>query len=137
MTDFAVLFVDDEPLTRKITSRLLSRHFAVVEAESGNSALDYLRATEMNIGVLITDMRMANIDGMSLIKQVSEKYPEISIIASTGDLANYDFADLKKQGRIYDALEKPWDIETALDTIRGAMQQFLDNGNHGTAPSQV
>ena len=107
MPDFSVLFVDDEPLTRKITIRLLSRHFDVIEAESGNTALDYLETVGDTIGVIVTDMKMANIDGMTLIRQVSRDYPDISVIASTGDLATYDFSKMIEDGTIYSALEKP------------------------------
>lgn len=122
MSDFAVLFVDDEPLTRKITVRLLSKHYSVLEADSGIDALDTLRKRDREVGVMITDMKMENMDGMSLIQQVAQEFPDISIIASTGDLTNYDFDKMIESGELFAALEKPWDLADAIETINSAMK---------------
>ena len=122
MSDFAVLFVDDEPLTRKITVRLLSKHYSVLEADSGIDALDTLREHVGEVGVMITDMKMENMDGMSLIQQVAQEFPGISVIASTGDLTNYDFDQMIDNGELFAAIEKPWDLSKAIETINSAMK---------------
>jgi len=125
MSEYSVLFVDDEPLTRRVSMRLLGRHYTVVEADNGKSALECLGRQDTEIGVIITDMKMDEMDGMSLIEKVFTDYPGIPVIASTGDLSNYDFAKLKDEGKIFSALEKPWDFNNALSTIDAAMQSFI------------
>ena len=127
MSDFAVLFVDDEPLTRKITIKLLGRHYSVLEASSGIEALDTLRKHDGGVGVMITDMKMENMDGMSLIQQVAQEFPGISIVASTGDLTNYDFDKMIASGELFAALEKPWDFAHAIETINSAMNACTVN----------
>ena len=58
---------------------------------------------------------------MSLIQQVAQEFPGISIIASTGDLTNYDFQKMIDSAEIFAALEKPWDFTNAIETIDSAM----------------
>jgi CheY-like chemotaxis protein len=126
MSEFSVLFVDDEPLTRRVSMRLLGRHYQVLEADSGVTALACLAQNSADIGVIITDMKMDEMDGMSLIEKVFIDYPDIPVIASTGDLSNYDFPKLMDEGKIFSALEKPWDFHKALSTIDAAMQAFTE-----------
>jgi len=127
MPDFSVLFVDDEPLTRRVSLRLIGRRYPVLEADSGVSAMACLEQQGDNVGVVITDMKMDKMDGMSLIKRLYVEYPNISIIASTGDLSNYEFSKLIDEGKIFSALEKPWNFDAALATIDAAMQAYIKN----------
>jgi len=123
MPDFSVLFVDDEVLTRRVTTRLLSKHCDVFEANGGKSALDILEVHNDKISVVITDMQMDDMNGATLIDKIHVLYPEIPIIASTGDLSNYDFNSLIDDKKIYASIEKPWDFEGALSLIRSALNQ--------------
>ena len=127
MSDLSVLFVDDEPITRKISSRLLGRQYPVIEAEDGQHALNLLATQSDQVGVVITDMKMGNIDGMTLIEILSRDYPLIPIIASTGNLENYDFATLIADGKVFSAIEKPWDLTNALKIVGAAFEQRSRN----------
>ncbi len=124
VSQYSVLFVDDEPITRRISTRILSPHFTVVEAENGEEAKTILEKQGGQVGVIITDIKMEKVDGLSLIEYVASQYPAITIIASTGDFLSYDFDSLIQQGKLHAALEKPWDLDLALTTIRQAMSKF-------------
>ena len=126
MPEFSVLFVDDEPLTRRVTARLLGRHCRVFEAEGGKSALKLLETHEGEINVIITDMQMDDMSGAMLIDKIHDLYPQIPIIASTGDLSNYDFDSLIDNKKIYASIEKPWDFEGALSLIQSAINHNIE-----------
>ncbi|MBX2870416.1 MAG: response regulator [Acidiferrobacterales bacterium] len=122
MNKFSVLFVDDEPLTRKITVRLLSRHYQILEADGGEMALDTLKDKGNDIHVVITDMKMEDMSGMTLIEKISQLELGIPVIASSGDLSNYDFDEAIRSGKLYATIEKPWNFEDALVLIESAVQ---------------
>ena len=124
MSPYCILFVDDEPITRRISTRVLSPHFTVLEAENGEEAKSILLDQGEKIGVVITDIKMEKVDGLSLIEFVASQYPDMTIIASTGDFLSYDFGALIQEGKLHAALEKPWDLDLALKTIRQAMAKF-------------
>src|SRR5689334_8666468 len=78
-----ILFVDDE---ENITKTLL-RHFShlgyhVYSAQSGKEALNILNMEK--IDVIVSDMRMPEMDGTVLLKEVATKWPDISRILLTG-----------------------------------------------------
>ena len=122
MNKFSVLFVDDEPLTRKITVRLLSRHYQILEADGGEMAIKTLNEKAREIRVVITDMKMEDMNGMALIEKISHSYPDIPIIASSGDLSNYDFEEAISSGKLYATIEKPWNFDDALTLIENAIR---------------
>ncbi len=93
-----------------------------MEADGVDSAMHLLEQFNEDISVLITDMRMPKKDGMELIQAVSQLYPKISIVASTGDLSKYDFPLLIEQKTIFAAIEKPWDKDTAIETVKSAVE---------------
>ena len=94
-----------------------------------DEALEILELDNGNIGVIITDINMPNVRGTALIDEVSNLYPNISIIASTGDLSKYDIDDLIQENKLFHALEKPWEKDHALEVVRQAMEAFLTREN--------
>ena len=122
----SILFVDDEPITRRITTRLLRHEYETLEANSVQEALSILSDDCNNIGVVITDMRMPEEDGITLVRKITADYPHISIIATSGDLTKYDLPQLVKDKVIFAVLEKPWNREEAMLTVKAAMAAYLD-----------
>jgi CheY-like chemotaxis protein len=67
-----VLIAEDEPHILRVMSMWLTRQgYRVFEARHGGEALDYLRREPMD--VLISDMNMPGVDGLTLIKKVREE----------------------------------------------------------------
>ena len=80
-----VLLVEDEDAVRSFSARALrNKGYKVLEAASGESALDVLRNAQDPIDLLITDIVMPRMDGPSLIKEVRERRPNIKIICISG-----------------------------------------------------
>src|ERR1039458_5543339 len=77
-----VLIVDDEPNLRKILSAQLSRDgYEVMTAEDGEQGLALLK--EHHIDLVITDLKMPKVDGMTLLRKALELEPELPIVVIT------------------------------------------------------
>jgi two-component system cell cycle sensor histidine kinase/response regulator CckA len=80
-----VLLVEDEDPVRLFTARALrNKGYRVIEAKSGEVALELMAGHSERIDVLITDAVMPVIDGPSLIKLVRDQRPDIRVICISG-----------------------------------------------------
>jgi PAS domain S-box-containing protein len=86
-----VLLVDDEKMVRDVlTGELSDRGFQVIEAENGAAALALLEAGEA-VELIVTDLTMPGIDGVSLIQAAqsgNQRLPAILLTGYAGDTAN-------------------------------------------------
>jgi len=80
-----VLLVEDEDPVRLFSARALrNKGYKVVEARSGEAALDIITAGQERIDLLISDVVMPRMDGPSLIKEVRRLHPEMKVIFISG-----------------------------------------------------
>ncbi len=85
-----ILIVDDEENSRTGLSKILARSgYEVVTAGDGKEALD--KVTEIDCHLVITDMKMPNMGGIELLKQVKKLKPNIGVIMVTayGEVDSY------------------------------------------------
>ncbi len=102
-----VLVADDEPNLRRVLSAQLARDgFEVHGAEDGEQALKIL--AEHHIDVVITDLRMPKLDGMSLLKRIVAEYPDIPVIMITAHGTVNTAVEALKRGA-FDYVTKPFD----------------------------
>lgn len=91
---YKILIVDDEDLIRTgLISRIDHHGFefdVVMEASNGREALELIEKYRPNI--VITDVRMPDVDGIELIKNAMEFYPEIKFIIISG-YAEFEYAE--------------------------------------------
>ncbi len=79
-----ILLVDDEPSIRLVLSAVLQSHgFTVDLAEDGFAALRAMRSAVPDL--LVTDLRMPNMNGFELLATVREKYPTMPALAISGE----------------------------------------------------
>jgi len=80
-----VLVVDDEASIRDLLSKTLAlAEYEVETAPDGNAALERLRETHGAVDLLIADLKMPGMDGLSLIRQVKRIKADLPIIIITG-----------------------------------------------------
>src|SRR5918992_2033260 len=116
-----LLFVDDEPALRTLMAeRLASRGFGVVQAESGDKALECLE--QFAFDVLITDLRMPGIDGTQVIRSALERYPGIVAIVITGYGTVRDAVEAIKRGAA-DFVAKPFQFDELMHVLQKALEQ--------------
>jgi two-component system cell cycle sensor histidine kinase/response regulator CckA len=76
-----ILVVDDELVSRRVASRLLSEEgYRVLEAASAEEALDVLRLARGRVDLTILDVVMPECDGVALAVQVLKQWPEQRIL---------------------------------------------------------
>ncbi|MCI0623069.1 MAG: sigma-54 dependent transcriptional regulator [Acidobacteria bacterium] len=103
-----ILIVDDEPSARSGLAKLVSSwNFQTDAAENGEKALALI--PELEPAVVITDLSMPVMDGMTLLKRIKEDYPALSVIMLTAQ-ATIDSAVEAMRVGAYDYLEKPPDL---------------------------
>ena len=78
-----ILVVDDEQAVRDLLSKTLTMaDYDVDAADDGPSALDKMRAVEYDL--LITDLKMPGMDGLSVIREARKLAPDLRVIIITG-----------------------------------------------------
>ncbi|MGY4361131.1 PAS domain S-box-containing protein [Bradyrhizobium sp. i1.7.7] len=114
----SVLLVDDDPLVLENTAAMLEDlGHAVVEARSGEEALDLLRRTQ-TIELVVTDYAMPVMTGLQLAEAVVVERPGTVILLSTG------YAELPIDARSnLRRLSKPFDQAALEKAIEGAMRE--------------
>jgi response regulator RpfG family c-di-GMP phosphodiesterase len=115
-----VLLVDDEESILSSLRRLLrSQSYELFLADSGMKALEIMQ--EQPIDLVISDARMPNMDGATLLATIRERYPQTFRILLTG-YADLDMiAKAINEGQIYRYLSKPWDDQELLLTVAQAL----------------
>jgi two-component system response regulator PhcR len=120
----SVLFVDDEPTSRKWFALEFGDEFKVATAGGAEEALDILRARSHEFGVLVTDYRMPDRDGMKLLRAVQQDYRHVIRLLATA-YAEKDVAIAAvNQGKVLRILEKPLDGDLTREALREALALY-------------
>jgi DNA-binding NtrC family response regulator len=116
-----ILVVDDDIYILELLQRhLQSWHYHVYKAISVKEAVEILRNTQIDL--LITDLKMPEIDGFELIQFVSENYPEIPKLVVTGFPSVQDSLVAIKSG-VADYLTKPF----TKDELMAAVEKSINS----------
>src|SRR5438094_7984233 len=114
------LVVDDEPRLRRVLVRLLEGEgFTCAEAGSGVEALQMLHQEQ--VPLVISDLRMPQMDGVGLLREIIAKWPDTAVIVVTA-VAEVESAVACLQLGALDYVAKPFH----LDEVRARVMQALD-----------
>jgi response regulator RpfG family c-di-GMP phosphodiesterase len=119
---FTLLFVDDEPNILSALRRLfrpLGYHIFI--AEGGAQGLEVFEREKIDL--VISDMRMPEMDGAQFLEQVRLKSPETVRILLTGYADMSSTIDAINKGQIYRYIAKPWEDNDICLTVRYALEQ--------------
>ena len=120
-----VLVVDDEPDVRKVVRMTLEKAgYDVVEAEDGEKAIEAIKKGEHSIllNLIITDIRMPNMNGIDVINYYRKEWPSIPLIVLTG-FPDLDMAIAMLQHGVVDYLVKPVEAEKLKASVAQALGQ--------------
>jgi DNA-binding NtrC family response regulator len=124
-----LLFVDDEPALRTLMAeRLRERGFEVVEADSGEKALDFL--DQFAFDIIVTDLRMPGTNGGRVIEAAVERYPGIVAVVITGYGTVKDAVDAIKRGAA-DFIAKPLQENMVLEVLKRALERRNERLKNG------
>jgi DNA-binding NtrC family response regulator len=116
-----LLFVDDEDALRTVMAeRLSAEGFDVVDANTGERALELL--DQFAFDVVVTDLRLPGIDGVKVIDAARQRYPGIIAIVITGYGTVRDAVDAIKRGAT-DFLTKPFQFDELMHVLNKAFEQ--------------
>lgn len=117
-----VLVVDDEPDMLSMLRMVISKKCGceVLTAESGVAALKKLETARPD--VIVTDIKMPDLDGLELLKRVGDLDPTISVIIMTG-YGTIDMAVQAIRDGAYDFLEKPFDKDHIIRVIKNCLER--------------
>ena len=116
-----VLLVDDDANLLAGLKRQLRKEYLVELATSGAEALEKL-ASDQGFAVVVSDMRMPEMDGVELLGTVAEKFPGPSRIMLTGNADQQTAMDAVNRGHVYQFLNKPCDDQQLKATLKAATE---------------
>ncbi len=121
MKIYKILLVDDDVSLLKLLSiRLRSSGYEIQTAESAHQALTRLAVFQPHL--VITDLRMGDMDGLALFDRVHQQYPFLPVILLTAHGTISGAVDATRKG-IFSYLTKPFDSQQLLKEIQQALQQ--------------
>lgn len=144
MTDAAkILFVDDEQQMLTALNRVFrGKSYKVFTANSGQEGLDVLATEE--IDVIVSDMRMPEMDGAAFLEKALELQPDSRRILLTGYSDQESTVRAINKGQIHQYMMKPWDNDALKATIDTEINERIniatsspDSGDYGQLQEQV
>ena len=116
-SDHRILIVDDEPgILEELSESLSAAGWHVEQAPNAKVAWEKLKA-DQNLTVMLSDLRMAGTDGLSLAKRRASKPTEVVLL--TGDGTDDEATEAARIG-VFDFLSKPVSLRTLLDSTERA-----------------
>lgn len=114
-----ILVVDDKDNMLSLFTRILC-DYDVVTVGDGAAALGLIAAGE-EFDVVVSDIQMPKVSGLTLLKEVKKVQPDIEVILMTAFAEVSDAVDAMKSGA-YDYLVKPFDPDEAVMVVKKALE---------------
>jgi two-component system, NtrC family, nitrogen regulation response regulator GlnG len=126
-----VWVVDDERSIRWVLEKALSQDGLEVTCfEDGESMLARLDSAQPD--VIVSDIRMPGIDGLELLNQVRERFPELPVVIMTAH-SDLDSAVSSIQGGAFEYMPKPFEVDEAVGIVKRAIAHS-SNENVASSP---
>ena len=120
-----VLIVDDEAIVRVSCQRILvPEGYEVMSAESATEGFAVL--ADGPIDVVLTDLKMPDIDGIEVLRRVKEEWPDTEVIVITGYQTINTAVQAIKLGA-FDYIEKPFVPDDIVEAIEKAIAHRQEN----------
>ena len=118
-----ILFVEDEDAVRGVAAKLLrARGYEVIEAASGEEALELAETHAGTIDLMISDVVMPGMQGPDLLKQARGYLGSAPVMFISG-YAESEFSDLLEGETNVSFLPKPIDIKTLAERVKQELQK--------------
>ncbi len=121
MNSGRILVVDDEPIARENLEFILRKEgYDTLAVDSGASAFKELEKGEFDL--VLTDLRMRQIDGMQVLERTKELYPDTEVIVITGYATVATAVEAMQKGA-YHYLAKPYKNEEVRILVKKALEK--------------
>jgi CheY-like chemotaxis protein/anti-sigma regulatory factor (Ser/Thr protein kinase) len=121
----SLLIVDDDPSVHELLGAMLTgTHWKTESVDDGEPALE--RLVSKKYDVILTDILMPGMDGLTLLGKIREKHPEARVVVMTlRNTPDHVIASLKQDAAGY--LAKPFAREILLETLESAASAPLES----------
>jgi two-component system nitrogen regulation response regulator GlnG len=134
MKGACVWVIDDDRSIRWVLERALTQAgMAVTVFENGAQAMTRLGVEQPD--VVVSDIRMPEMDGLSLLDNISARHPQLPVIIMTA-YSDLESAVSAFQGGAFEYLPKPFDVDEAIALVHRALGRTQQSANW-TAPQDV
>jgi DNA-binding NtrC family response regulator len=125
-TKLRVLVLDDEPIVcKRLQPALEKLGFAVDTFTQSVEAMHQVQQTAYDI--VITDLKMKEIDGMRFLEEVKKQRPQTEVIVITG-FATMETAKQSFQKGVFDFIAKPFKLSEIQDVVTRAAAKIRGAG---------
>ncbi len=121
-----ILIADDEEAIRTYIREILEPEgFHLVEAADGLEAMEQLNRLGAGIGLVLADVQMPRMDGLTLGNAMSESHPTIPVLYISGYPLDFDTEHSARPLRPCAFLAKPFSPRLLLERVRECLPQGL------------
>ncbi len=132
-----IFVVDDERIIRVTTADdLREAGHQVREFSSARAALQHMSEEETSVDIILTDLKMPDMDGLTFMKRVKQDRPEVFVLLMTAHATVDTAVEAMKLGA-YDYIAKPFSMEELLLTIERIKEIKLVKEENRQLRSQV
>lgn len=119
-----ILYVDDEEANLFIFEKMFEAKYHVLTAHSGTEGLESLKGHSADIIVVISDMRMPNMNGVEFIRKAKNNYANIAYFILTGFDFNDEIEEALNSHLIHKFFTKPFEMSDIEEAITEAVNEF-------------
>ncbi|TNM62642.1 sigma-54-dependent Fis family transcriptional regulator [Aliirhizobium smilacinae] len=117
-----ILVVDDDPIQRRLLKNAIERQGYVAHmAENGKAALDFLSRTSGEVNVIVLDLMMPEMDGLTFLAALREMGVQIPVIVQTGQ-GSIEYVVQAMRAGAFDFVVKPVSPERIATSIGNALK---------------
>ncbi|NIQ39389.1 MAG: response regulator [Proteobacteria bacterium] len=123
---FSILVVDDDYQVATVVRKILVHEgYHVETAKNGRKAMDLLMSGQ-HFDLVITDLRMPEMDGIELLRQTRQFMAYLPVIAMTGYVSTEDGMQCVEVG-VHNYLVKPFRVQSLLKLVREGLKTSFMN----------
>lgn len=116
-----ILVVDDDPEIQALFNNFLSDDYEVMTADDGEAAWELIRSCKRIPEVVLCDLEMPNVDGLSLLSWIRSSYPDICVIMISGSVDVQKAIQAMRDGA-FDYITKPIRV---LEEVKLLIQRWF------------
>ncbi|RED52479.1 hybrid sensor histidine kinase/response regulator [Aestuariispira insulae] len=126
-----ILLVEDEDAVRLFAARALrSKGYKVLEARTGEAAVEIIDEGEQTFDLLVTDMVMPRVDGATLIRHVRKVLPDLPVVCISGYTQDSVAKEVAELPNVH-FLPKPFSLKQLATRVKDALDQQTDSQKTG------
>ena len=129
----SILIIDDNELVRGFLRTVLAdAGHTIIEASQGREGFQLLR--RLRFDLVLTDIYMPDCDGLEVIMTLRCDFPEVKILAVTGESGDKNLMTAARKLGAAHVLAKPISVETLLKAVDGTLAGILQSPAKESSP---